>query len=271
MNLRNPLIKCAIALTTLLSMSNYSNAQFRLPGIIQRYQMGYSYPMAWAEYKRTDRVTTADGSKFDSTITSKTHSKFSFGGLVGTTIPVKRLGEKSMFAISIDMLYNGYLWDYRAPMFSGFDFDDNGEITGYQYSSNYYFDGMTVHMALPVGGDFKFGCDALADKSIRFCGTIGAGAYPSISATVDASDAGFGFGVNPYAKAEFGIMAGICFKIRAMYTFGNIPFYTEGNSLSSFTGMDSKSSLTGKQSLSLSLIFMPFSWSWKESGWWNSY
>ncbi len=176
-----------------------------------------------------------------------------------------------MFAIGVDILYHGYLWDYRAPLFSGFDFDDDGNISGYQYSSDYYFDGMTVHMAMPIGGDFKFGCDALADKSIRFCGTIGAGAYPSISATVDASDAGFGFGVNPYAKAEFGVMAGICFKIRAMYTFGNIPFYTEGNSISSFAGFDSRSSLTGKQSLTLSLIFMPFAWNWKESGWWNSY
>lgn len=262
--------KIIAVVSFLLITTGISNAQ--LPGIIQRLEIGYSYNMGFAEYESEDVIVDPiTGAAYTKTNTIDVSSKFGWGGLIGTSFPIKQLGRKSMFAIGADFTYNAYVWDYKVPYFSGYTFDSVGGVTGLAYTSTYGFDGASVQMGLPVSADFKFGCDAIADKTVRFCGTIGVGGYPSMSATVDASNAGFGFGVTPFVKAEFGMMAGLCFKLRAMYTMGNIPFYTEGNSIYSLTNFKSTSSLTGKSGISLSLIIMPFSWNWNTTGWWNTY
>jgi len=260
------------ALIVLIILFSGGLAQAQLPGFFQRMQLGYSYTMAWAEYESKDHLVDENtGATYTKDVTTKVSSKFGYGGSLGSTIPVKRLGKKSMFAIGVDFTYNAYVWDYKVPMFSGYIYDSVGDIEGLDYLADFAFTGATVQMGLPVSADFKFGCDAITDKTVRFCGTIGAGAYPSMSATVDASNAGFGFGVTPFVKAEVGIMAGLCFKLRADISFGNIPFYKEGASIYDWANFKSSSSLTGKQAVSLSLIIMPFAWNWNSTGWWNTY
>jgi len=242
-----------------------SHAQLRLPGGLTRFEVGYSYPKAWADYKREDAVVNPfTGQTQHTSYSTRTASTFSFGATIGTYFPVARLGSKSSFAISVSLVEAMYSWDYPVTAFNGFD--DEGGIV---YSSDFGFSGMTMHMALPVGADFKFGCDALSDKAIRFCTTLGAGVYPSGSMTADFDNAGFGYGVTPFVKAEVGIMAGICMKLRVMATIGNMPFYDGKSNLSGWTNAATTSSLTGKQSVTVSLIFMPFSWGWKQTGWWN--
>ncbi len=270
MNLNYRHLKSAIILIAVLVSGGLAHAQ--LPGFFQRMQFGYSYITAQAEYKSKDMIVDANtGATYTKDVTSSVSSRFGYGGFLGSTIPVKRLGRKSMFAIGLDFTYNAYVWDYKVPMFSGYLYDSTGAIEGLDYLADFAFDGVTVQMGLPVSADFKFGCDAITDKTVRFCSTLGAGVYPSMSATVDASNAGFGFGVTPFVKAEFGIMAGLCFKIRATYAFGNIPFYSEGANIYDWVNFKSTSSLTGKQAISLSLIIMPFSWNWNRTGWWNTY
>lgn len=244
-------------------------AQARFPGAIQRMQIGYSFNKGWATYESKD-VVTEGGKTFSQTNKTDVSSKFGWGGVFGTTIPVTRLGRKSILGVGVDYTYNVYVWDYKTPTFSGYIRDSSGAITGLDYTNDDFgFDGASVQLGLPVSADFKFGCDAVTDKTIRFCGTIGAGVFPSMAATVDASNAGFGFGAAPFIKAEFGVMGGICFKLRAMYSFGTIPYYTEGNSINNSSSFSSTSSLTGKSSLSFSLIFMPFAWKWDAPGWWD--
>src|ERR1044072_2834641 len=89
------------------------------------------------------------------------------------------------------------------------------------------FDGATVQMALPIGLDLKFGADALMVKDMHFCATIGAGAYPSYSLT-SITDAPVTidpvFSVAPYIKAEIGVNAGICMKVRALYAIGDLTY-----------------------------------------------
>ncbi len=250
-----------------LLIPTVSRAQFffRIPKWMTRYEIGYSYPMAWADYSRTDQFTNPfTGQVQTSNYNTRTSSKFSFGASIGTYIPVARLGSKSMFAISITMTEAMYSWDYPVSSFNGFD--EDGSVI---YSSDFGFSGMTMQLGLPVGADFKFGCDALSDKAMRFCGTIGAGVFPSGSLTADFDNAGFGYGVTPFVKLEAGVMAGICMKLRIMATIGNMPFYDGNNSLTGWENAQTQSSLIGKQSVTASLIFMPFSWAWKKTGWWN--
>lgn len=261
----------AITVACSAFLPKVAHAQGRIPGAIQRIQVGFSYTKGFAQYESIDQKADDKGNLYTQTNKIDVTSKAGWGGLVGTSIPVKRLGTKSILAIGVDFMYNIYVWDYKAPYFNGFAKDSTGTITGLDYNDSYSFDGVSVQLALPVSADFKFGCDAIADKTVRFCGTVGAGAYPSLAATVDASNAGYGFGIVPFVKAEFGVMGGICFKIRTTYAIGKIPYYTSGNSVSTLADFNSTSSLTGKSSFAVSLIFMPLAWKWKTTGWWNTY
>ncbi len=154
------------------------------------------------------------------------------------------------------------LWDSKVPTFNGNGFSD------------FTFSGGTVQMALPVGLDFKFGCDALGTKSRRFCTTLGFGVYPSYAMTsLDFNvDVDPNISVAPYAKFEVGIFAGICMKLRTIYSYGNFNYMevnsTEKNELGE---MSSKTTLTGKSNLTVSLLFMPFSWKWSRAEWWNTF
>src|SRR5690606_7935093 len=199
MNVFHQHLKGTLIVLVIIFSGSLAHAQ--LPGFFKRLQLGYSYNMAWGEYNSKDElVDESTGSVYTKDVTTKVSSKFGYGGSLGTTIPIRQLGKKSMFAIGVDLTYNAYVWDYKVPMFSGYIFDSTGNIEDLGYLADFAFSGVSIQMGLPISADFKFGCDAITNKTVRFCGTIGAGAYPSMSATVDASNAGFGFGVTPFVK-----------------------------------------------------------------------
>jgi hypothetical protein len=245
------------------------NAQwFRLPGVLQRYEIGYSYSISNATYKKTDNWNGSSG-KLDTSFSENVTSKAGFGAVIGTAVPLKRLGGKCMLALGIGYGYNMYTWDYKTPSFGGTYTDGQGNVV---YDFNQLpVSGISLQMSLPLSADFKFGNDAFLNKNLRWGTTIGAGVYPTAALTADFDNAGFGFGAAPFVKAELSFFAGICFKLRAQYAIGYIPFYDNKNSLSGWTGYDVKSSLIGKQQINFSLILMPFSWAWQERGWWNTY
>lgn len=240
-----------------------------LPGVLQRYEMGYSYSIATATYKRTETGTFGNGT-MDTSFSQNVTSKNGFGGMVGTAIPLKRLSDRCMLALGIGYTYNMYTWDYSTPSFSGLVKDDQGN-TIYDFRNNIYFSGVSMQMGLPLSADFKFGNDAFLNKNVRWGTTLGVGVLPTASMTADFDNAGFGFGAAPFVKAELSFFAGICFKLRGQYAYGYIPFYDGKNNLAGWSGYNVKSSLIGKQQITFSLILMPFSWAWNERGWWNSY
>lgn len=230
-----------------------------VPGILQHYEIGYSYCAMTAKYTSNTQYLDGNGNLFDTTSKGTIASKGGFGASVGTYIPVKQLGDHSMFAISVGYMYNFVLWNDLSSLYT-FDAD---AISG----TNWDMTGATLQMGFPVGADFKFGCDAMTSKEYRFCATIGAGAYPALTATTFNSSDGGGFTVSPYIKGEVGVFGGICFKLRAMATIGNINLISSSNSL---YGGSSDITMKGTSSVSLSLIFMPFAWSWQKLGWWNT-
>ena len=254
--MRNSYKLVLAVLTLALSLPFTSSAKF--PGILQRYQLGYSFVMNSAEYKVKQRITVPDFAK-DTNYSYDMKTSASFGVTMGTYVPITRLGRKSKLVWGIDYMYNMMLWDSKLKMYNG-----AGGIVDMPFS------GATLQMALPTGLDFKFGCDALNVKNIRFCTTLGAGVYPSYSLTtldqMDSIDPQFG--IAPYAKFEVGVFAGICMKLRAMYAVGNLAYMDETlkNDVS-----NTRSQLTGTSNLTISLLVMPFSWTWSREEWWNTY
>lgn len=265
------MFKTMLCVLILIGLSIGANGQwyYKFPSFLKRYEMGYTFPISMATYSTTNKWN--DGlHDFDSTFTTNTTSKGLLGVTVGTSFALAKLSDRCMLALGVNLNYNMYLWNYNTPMFIGALTDENGQVL-YEFDNSIGFSGASLQFGLPISADFKFGGEAFLRKKSRFSTTLGVGAMPAVAVTADFDNAGFGYGVTPFVKAEIGMYAGIGLKLRAMYGFGYLPFYTTENSLSGWTGYQVESSLIGKQTLNFSLIIMPFAWTWGEKGWWNSY
>jgi hypothetical protein len=223
------------------------------------FEVGFSYCMASAEYKTRSSFFNANTGVFtDSAKSEKITSKGGFGGLIGHHFPIIRMGDYSSVSISISYMYDALFWE---PAGTTTTYDGQGT-----YTISPSVTSGTIKMGLPIGVDYKFGCDAVSDKSRKLCGTFGAGVYPSLLMTAFKDDAEMGFRTQPYLKGEIGIMAGICVKLRGTFTFGKLKYIDYS---SDYDNYKSSTSLTGKSSLTLSLIFMPMSFKWKKNEWWG--
>ena len=210
-----------------------------------------------------DDLTLTTG--LDTSFSTEIKTVGGFGVTMGTHFPIVQLGEKSCLAITLDYLYNFMLWDGKTSSFNSF----NDSLGTYIYDYDSPISGVTGHMGLPVGVDFKYGGEATLDKGNKFSMSVGTGLYPSLNATVFDFDAGAQFKLQPYLKGEVGIHAGITFKIRALYTFGRINYINWSEDISGFDYFQTNgASLTSKSQLTLSLILMPFSWALQRSTWW---
>lgn len=239
----------------------------RIPGILQRLELYYTFPVTMASYERMDHFTNpTDGSITDTTIKMDVHTKASMGGGAGVSIPLKRLGKKSTFDLDVNFMYNMYTWDYAPATITSFD------GTNFTYGNGALFSGVTTQMAMPIGISAKIGCDALCTKSIRFCWSVGAGVNPSYNMTSDFTDAEAQFGVQPYIKMEAGMFCIICMKLRVLAAFGDAP-YLKANNSSTFGsfGFSNDTNLTSKANINISLVLMPFSFTWRHDEWWNTY
>jgi hypothetical protein len=222
----------------------------------ERLEAGYSFCLASATFRNSLSAPGENGlPAIDTSVMTKVKPKGGFGAFVGTYFPIAKMGEQGRLAISTSFLYNAIMWEK-----GGFSVESNSQTGTTSTGSG------TIEMALPVGVEYKYGCDGLQDKSKRFCYSVGMGVYPSMMLTTYHGTNDGKTRMLPYLKGEAGIFAGICFKVRAIYTFGNLKYidYTETSG-----NMQSITSLTGKSSLTLSLVLMPMSWKWEKVDWWR--
>ncbi len=259
-----PILSAAL-LVVLFSFSSF--AQRGVSSGIQRFEIGYSFPMTTATYTQHYKsYNEYSDDNLDTTMSKNVRTKGGFGITLGHFFPVAKMGEKSSLNISIAFLYNLLVWDADLVSVDGYD-----ESTGsYSYNTNYVISAATVHWGLPMGVDFKTGGEATLDRSNRMSLTLGTGVYPSMNLTVFETNAGAKFKIQPYLKADVGIFAGINWKVRALYSFGKLDYigYKESDEGSSYSS-EYSTSLVSKSCLTLSLIVMPGSFKWGRSQWWN--
>ena len=220
-------------------------------------EISYYYPITGATYSYTATDYDAKSGKLTDTSFSKhiNNKGGGFGAFIGYSIPVAKMGDNSRLAIAFGFMYGVALWE--SGSFSYQSSSQTGTTTEGSGSAD---------IGVPIGLDYKFGADALRDKSQRFCATIGMGVYPSFTLTAYNGDAQAKSHVLPYIKGEVGIFAGICMKLRAQFNFGDIKYIDYGSETNYGS---SHTSLKGKSSLSLGLVLMPFSWKWNRSQWWG--
>jgi|ERR1043165_5439630 hypothetical protein len=246
---RSFLLSCAMLVSGVASAQWYP-----VPRGPKNMEVGYSYCIASADFKyRANSFNENTGILTDTGFTNHITSTSGFGGLVGYYWPVAKLGLKSRLAIDLSYMYNAYLWDGNT-----FSYSANSQTGTESVGSG------TVEMGLPIGAEYKYGCDALFDKSERLCYSFGAGVYPSMDATVYRGDGGFSFHARPYVKAEAGFFAGICFKLRLTYVMGDIDYISYGHDN---PGNIEHTSFTAKGTTMLSLVLMPMSWKFGRSEW----
>jgi hypothetical protein len=232
-----------------------------------RMEIGYSYVTASAEFKGKSGFYDADlNYKGDTSVTRTIKAKAGAGYSLGLYVPLKRVGKKNMWAIDMGLVYNEFIWE--------------GLNQGYTTDGTYInvsgfpdLFGFTVSIGAPVSIDYKIGTDAICSKKRRFGCTFGAGVIPTYNLTalvgIDGAGVGAGMSVNPFVKGEVAIFGGICWKIRGIYSFGNVPYIDLTKNDLAFTSGPFK--VTGKLNMMLSLIIMPFAWHWKEETWYNTH
>jgi hypothetical protein len=259
--------RAAMVALVLLALQPAAHAQFdRVPGAVKNIELGYGYSKTWAELTRKEKtIRPSDGKVYDTTTKMDVSSKFGFSSYGGTIIPLRQLGRKSMLALGVNLIYNGYVWDY--PTLSGASLTD----TGIHYTYGLPFSGATLNAGLGLSADFKFGTDAMMDKRYRWSWTGGIGVLPSVSMTSDFDNIDMTFGVQPFVKTEVGIFGGILWKIRLMYAVGNLKYIDGKPQNGLFPNSSSTTQLIGKGNFTVGLVVMPLSFMYKKSSWYNSY
>ena len=244
-----------LVLAAFLLLSNLSFGQAKY-----NFEIGFSYCMATAEYKTSTRYFNDVTSEyFDSTHKETIKSKGGFGGMLGHHFPLIKMGEYSSISMSISYMYDALLWEPATT--NTYNNGQGGTTTNVELTS------ATIKMGLPIGVDYKFGCDAVSDKSRKLTASFGAGIYPALLLTAFYDQADAGFKLQPYIKGEIGIFAGICMKLRGTYTFGKVNYIDYSNN-SDYYG--SSTVLKGKSAFTVSLIFEPLSFKWKRNEWWGN-
>ena len=187
-----------------------------------------------------------------------------FGGSIGLCLPFRATGHISCWAITASLMGNMILWpSLNQTMSTGGTYTDRTTK----------LDASTIQIALPLGVDYKVGNDAILTKRLPFGVSIGAGIFPQLTMTTLSGVSGYkaqwGNGILPYAKLDISIFTGFCWKLRFMYTGGNVNLLDQNASLPAYNQGPFTISSSGQ--FMASLIIMPFSGKWREFAWYNTY
>jgi hypothetical protein len=235
---------------------------------LSRWEIGGTGLLASGSFDGVTRITGYNNTYYigDSTLKRGLTSKPSFGGSIGIAVPFAAAGHISVWALSMHAMVNQYSWS---------DLNQTKGLDGTYTVNPIPLSATTMQIAVPIGIDYKIGCDAIATRRLMFGGALGAGVMPHINITsLEPSAAGDveqpqqAIGFNPYVKAEGSIFPGMCVKLRVLYTMGNIELVNTKNAIPNYT--DGPFKMYNKSSLMVSLLIMPFSTRWKETAWWNT-
>lgn len=231
---------------------------------LERYEIGGTYVMPSSEFAGVTRAVGAGGSFLGDTTLKRAQTGTGIGGSIGLSLPFKATGHISCWAMSLHLMFNQYTFT---------DINKNIELDGTFTAVTPMLSATTTQIALPIGIDWKAGTDAIKTKRLKFGTSLGAGFIPQFNMTsmVEPTkfDAQNSFGFTPYLKAEGALFAGMCLKLRLIYTMGNITFIDVARAVPGYN--DGPYKITSTGNVMLSFIIMPFSAGWGETHWYNTY
>ncbi len=268
---KKPIIIVAFALLALPN-SGFAQYHFELDPLLsyfsdsRRYELSFNYLMPFGEFAGMTRVTNGSNTFIGDTDNKRNIVAASgFGGDIGLSLPFKRTGHISCWAVNFHLMGNMYAWH---------DLNQSMGLDGTLKPQTTSLNATTIHVSLPIGIDWKIGNDAICTKRLAFGTSLGAGFIPQVNMTsldnVTGVDSKMSFGCTPYAKAELSIFAGLDVKLRVMYTLGDILLIDVNKGLPA-SNTDAAFRITSTSNLIVSFIIMPFSGGWHEWAWYNTY
>jgi hypothetical protein len=266
---KKPLIILALTLAA-LPMRGLAQYQFTVDPFFSyfrdagRYEIGGNYILANGEYDGVARAIDGFGNFAGDTTLKRKITGTGVGGFIGISVPIKATGHISCWAAHFELQANQYSWTDLNKTYS------NGNFTNVKPALN----ASTLQVALPIGIEWKIGCDAIESKRLNFATALGAGVIPAFSMTSLENTTGFNsmssFGFTPYVKAEGTVFLGIAVKVRVMYTLGDVRMLEVDRAVPNGV-TDGPFRIVSNSDLILSFIIMPFSGHWSESAWWNTH
>lgn len=228
-----------------------------------RYEIGVHYGiLSIGEFAGTVPFGQLGAGLGDTNVT-KQFSQFNFGGYIGTSIPFKATGHISLWAMDIGLNFNSLSWPGLNLAYTGSDLSAPSPL----------LTATTMQIGLPIGVEWKVGCDAIESRRLGLGASVGAGFIPQLSITTLGNapgiNTGYGFNCAPYLKAEFAENLGFCTKFRFMATFGDVSLIDVNRAIPNVT--DGPFKITSQANVYLSWIIMPFSGGWRETAWWNTH
>ena len=233
-----------------------------------RYEIGGNVVMPFGEFTGQVQVNgPSSGTYFrgDSLATRPLTGQMGYGIDLGLSMPFKGTGHISCWAATIHLMANQYSWS---------DLNQTMGVDGKYVKAGKSLNASTIQVMLPIGVDWKVGTDAILSKRLAFGASMGAGVIPQFNMTTLTNtpyiDPGYGWGFRPYAKFEAAVFTGICWKIRLMYSPGNVNLLDVNRALKDNI-TDGPFTIRSTGNFVASLLFMPWSRKWQEYDWWNTY
>jgi hypothetical protein len=235
--------------------------QSRLPRSLHKFELGISSVGATGYYLSMFDEKLPSGQNVSSYHEGPTVSKGGLAINIGTYYRLLKIGKRTAVAFDMNYMFSWMKWQ--------------GIGAGFYTERSWNNGGSTWQMAYPVGLELKFGSDARLEKNHRFCMSFGGGVMPIMSAsklkdTLKKKGREFNFGYQPYVKAELGLLMGICWKLRLMYSVGDLKLLENSSTGHKDPYSVSNFNLISKSTITFSIVMMPFSYDWPDNGWWNN-
>lgn len=229
-----------------------------------RWEIGGGITQPAGKYTGVVSILGSGGAFRGDSTASRAIPASGFGGLIGINMPFKGTGHISCWAVAAQLGVNMYTWA---------DLNQTMTVSGEYEPAKKSLNASTMQVILPIGIDYKIGNDAILTKRLPFGISLGAGLIPQIMQTKLNEVSGFkpqwGYSCLPYAKFDVSVFTGFCWKIRLMYSMGNINLLDVNHKVEGYN--DGMLTLSSSSQLMASFIIMPFSGGWREWAWYNTH
>ncbi len=183
----------------------------------------------------------------DTTMSLTMHARRSYTIAVGDYFPLAIISDNSMLVCNIELMGS-----YSKLTYDTVYFADSGKL-----SQSFE----TFRAGIPISIEYRAGGDVTLNKNSTMMFTIGGGVNVGIIRSLDDRKV-MPYKATPFIKLEMGAFAGLAFKARLVYNFGNS--YYAKNENQNVLGNDYVSSAyRGTNGISFSIVIMPFSYKWE--------
>ena len=143
---------------------------------------------------------------------------------------------------------------------------DIGEIS-IDKRATYTYQTTSLQIGIPLCLDYKYGGEAIYNKSQKTSFTLGVGVAPILYGNNFGPIQNTRTDIRPFLRAELGIFAGVNWRLSGSVLAGSaktMDIKTDGDF---YLGRSAHISLNSTPTYSISLSVMPFSYDWESFGW----